>query len=90
MLGIYSREKVREHPATTLARRAARKEQAAAYRGAGIHRRFDEALVLVLYVVSAERVLDERCAHALYAARRDMFHLPTEQYWSANSFWCYC
>jgi hypothetical protein len=31
-------------------------------------------------VVSAEQALDERCAHALYAARRDMLHLPIDQY----------
>ena len=34
----------------------------------------------MLYVVAAERALDERCAHALYAARRDLLSLPINQY----------
>jgi len=31
-------------------------------------------------VVSAERALDERCAHALYAARRNLQQLSISQY----------
>jgi hypothetical protein len=81
MLGVNSGEKVREFPGTTPEKRAAEQAQAAAYAAKLRSGGFDEALArAVLYVVSAERALDERCAHALYAARRDLLSLPIDQY----------
>jgi hypothetical protein len=63
------------------AKRAAEKAQAAAYAAKLGTGGFDEALArAVLYVVAAERALDERCAHALYAARGDLRRLPLDQY----------
>ena len=42
---------------------------------------FDEALArAVLYIVSADRALDERCAFALGAAFRELTHLTVEQF----------
>jgi hypothetical protein len=81
MLGVNTGEKVRELPGTPPEKRAAEKAKAAAYAAKLRSGGFDEALVrAVLYVVSAERALDERCAHALYAARRDLLSLPIDQY----------
>ena len=81
MLGINSGEKVRELPGTTPEKRTTERAQAAAYAAKLGSGGFDEALVrAVLYVVAAERALDERCAHALYAARRDLLSLPIDQY----------
>jgi hypothetical protein len=81
MLGVNCGEKVRELPGTTPEKRAAEQAQAAAYAAKLPSGGFDEALVrAVLYVVAAERALDERCAHALYAARRDLLSLPIDQY----------
>src|SRR5260221_227322 len=81
MLGVNCGEKVRELPGTTPEKRAAEQAQAAAYAAKLPRGGFDEALVrAVLYVVAAERALDERCAHALYAARRDLLSLPIDQY----------
>jgi hypothetical protein len=81
MLGVNCGEKVRELPGTTPEKRAAEKARAAAYAAKLNTGAFDEALArAVLYVVSAERALDERCAHALYAARRDLEHLSIEDY----------
>ena len=34
----------------------------------------------VLYVGGAERAFDERCAYAVYAARKDLRQLPLDQY----------
>jgi len=81
MLGVNSGEKVRELPGTMPEKRAAEQAQAAAYAAKLRSGGFDEALArAVLYVVSAERALDERCAHALYAARRDLQQLSISQY----------
>jgi hypothetical protein len=81
MLGVNSDTKVRELPGTTPEKRAAEKALAVAYAAKVRAGGFDEALArAVLYVVAAERALDERCAHALYAARRDLLHLPIDQY----------
>jgi len=81
MLGLNSNEKIRELPGVSPEMRAAKKARAAAYvvkvRTGG----FVEALVrAVLFVTSADRALDERCASALYAARHDLSHLSLEQY----------
>ena len=81
MLGVNGGEKVRELPGTTPEKRAAEKALAVAYAAKVRAGGFDEALArAVLYVVAAERALDERCAHALYAARRDLLHLPIDHY----------
>jgi hypothetical protein len=81
LFGLNSGQKVRELPGTTPAKRAAEKAQAAAYAAKLGTGGFDEALArAVLYVVAAERALDERCAHALYAARGDLRRLPFDQF----------
>jgi len=81
MLGLNRDEKVRERPGTKPEKRAAETAQAAAYAAKVRAGGFDEALIrAVLYVISAERVLDERCAHALWAARRDMADQQLDQY----------
>jgi hypothetical protein len=81
MLGVNAGEKVRALPGTTPEKRAAEAARAAADAAKVNSGGFDEALVrAVLYVVAAERALDERCAHALYAARCDLRHLPIERY----------
>jgi hypothetical protein len=81
LFGLNTGQKVRELPGTTPAKRAAEKAQTTAYGAKLDTGGFDEALVrAVLYVVAAERALDERCAHALYAARKDLRQLPLDQY----------
>jgi hypothetical protein len=81
LFGLNIGQKVRELPGTTPAKRAAEKAQATAYRAKLDTGGFDEALVrAVLYVVAAERALDERCAHALYAARKGLRQLPLDRY----------
>ena len=84
MLGFNSGEKVRGLPGVSPEMRAAKKARAAAYVAKVRTGGFVEALVrAVLYVASADRALDERCASALYAARHDLSHLShlsLEQY----------
>ena len=81
LLGINTGEKVRDLPGTTPEMLAAQQAQMAAYAAPLARGGFDEALVrAVLYVLSAERALDERCAAALGVARRDLTHLSVEQF----------
>jgi hypothetical protein len=81
MLGFNSGEKVRELPGVSPEMRAAKKARAASYVAKVRTGGFVEALVrAVLYVISADRALDERCASALYAVRHDLSHLSLEQY----------
>jgi vacuolar-type H+-ATPase catalytic subunit A/Vma1 len=81
MLGFNSGEKVRGLPGVSPEMRAAKKARAAAYVAKVRTGGFVEALVrAVLYVISADRALDERCASALHAARHDLSHLSLEQY----------
>jgi hypothetical protein len=81
MLGINIGEKVRELPATTPEKLAAQKAQMEAYTAKLSSGGFDEALArAVLYVVAADRALDERCAFALGAAFRELTNLTVEQF----------
>jgi hypothetical protein len=81
MLGINIGEKVRRLPDTTPEKLAAQKAQMEAYAAKLSKGGFDEALArAVLYIVSADRALDERCAFALGAAFREMTELTLEQF----------
>jgi hypothetical protein len=81
MLGLNSSEKIRELPGTIPETRSANKTRAAADAAEVKTGGFVEALIRgVLYVFSAERALDERCANALSAVRHDIPHLSIEQY----------
>jgi hypothetical protein len=81
LLGINIGEKVRKLPGTTPERLAAHKEQMEAYAAKLLIGGFDEALArAVLYVVAADRALDERCAFALGAAYRELTQLTVEQF----------
>ena len=76
LLGLNTGEKVRELPGVTPEKLATRKQQMAAYAAKLASGGFNEALArAVLYVVSAERALDERCAAALGMAYRELIHL---------------
>jgi hypothetical protein len=81
LLGINTGEKVRKPPGTTPEKLAAQKERMAAYAAKLSKGGFDEALArAVLYVLSADRALDERCAFALGAAYRELTDLTIEQF----------
>ena len=81
LLGINTGEKVRELPGTTPEKLAAQKAQMEAYAAKLSSGGFDEALArAVLYVVAAERALDERCATALADAFKGLSHLTIEQF----------
>jgi hypothetical protein len=81
LLGINIGEKMRKLPGTTPEKLAAQRERMEAYAGKLSTGGFDEALArAVLYIVSADRALDERCAFALGAAFRELTHLTVEQF----------
>ncbi|WP_295444040.1 DUF3141 domain-containing protein [uncultured Thiodictyon sp.] len=81
LLGLNDGTKVRELPGVSPETLAARQAQAAAYAAKLNTGGFDEALTrAVLYVIAAERSLDERCAHALNAARQQFMHLSLEAF----------
>jgi Protein of unknown function (DUF3141) len=76
LLGINEDTVVRSAPETSPEKLAARKSQTAAYLAMLRSGGFDEALTrAVLYVLEADRVLDQRCALALNAARQQLMHL---------------
>jgi len=81
MLGVNTGEKVRKPPGTTPEERAdqkARLDACAAKLSSG---GFEEALArAVLYIVAAERALDERCATALGNAFRELTDLSVEAF----------
>ena len=81
LLGINTGDKVRDLPGATpqtLAAQQAELEASVARIASG---GFDEALArAVLYVLSAERAVDERCAAALSVACRELTHLSVEQF----------
>ena len=81
LLGINTGEKVRDLPGTTPETLAAQQAQMAAYAARIASGGFDEALArAVLYVLSAERAVDERCAAALSGAFQNLAHLSVEQF----------
>lgn len=81
LLGLNDGEKVRELPAVSpqaLEERRQKAERIASLVHAG---GFNEALIRsVLYVLSAERVLDERAAEALNIARKNLMDLSVEDF----------
>jgi hypothetical protein len=81
LLGINTGEKVRYLPGTKPETLAAQQAQMAAYAARISSGGFDEALArAVLYVLSAERAVDERCAAALSGACQNLTHLSVEQF----------
>lgn len=81
MLGLNDGTKVREPPGTSPEVQAARKAQAEAYAAKLTTGGFDEALIrAVLYVLTAEWALDERCALALGVARQQLMHLSLDAF----------
>jgi hypothetical protein len=81
LLGLNTATPVRQLPGTSPEVLAAREAQAAAYAAKLNSGGFDEALTrAVLYVIAAERSLDERCALALNAARQKFMHLSLDAF----------
>jgi hypothetical protein len=75
LLGVNDGGAVRPLPGTTPEKQAARQVQAEAYAAKRQTGGFDEALTrAVLYVIAAERGLDQRCALALNVARQKLMH----------------
>jgi hypothetical protein len=72
---------VRKLPGTTPEKLAENKARKEAYAAKLLKGGLDEALArAVLYVVAAERVLDERCARALGTAYRQQTQLSVDQF----------
>jgi Protein of unknown function (DUF3141) len=81
LLGINKDTVVRPAPETSPEKLAARKTQTAAYLAMLRIGGFDEALTrAVLYVLAADRVLDQRCALALNGARQQLMHLSLAKF----------
>ena len=81
LLGLSAGSEVRPFPSVSpekqTARRALAEAHAAKLRTGG----FDEALTrAVLYVVAADRMLDQRCAFALNVARQQLMHLSLAEF----------
>ena len=76
LLGLKVDEAVRLAPDISPEQLAARKTQTSAYEAMLGIGGFDEALTrAVLYVIAADRSLDQRCALALNVARQQLMHL---------------
>ena len=76
LLGLNKTSEVRPIPATSPETLAARQAQSDAYAAMLLTGGFDEALTrAVLYVTAADRMLDQRCALALNAARQHLMRL---------------
>ena len=76
MLGLNKTIEARPIPATSPETLAARQAQSDAYEAMLLTGGFDEALTrAVLYVIAADRMLDQRCALALNAARQHLMRL---------------
>jgi hypothetical protein len=76
LLGVSKDTVVRPVPDTSPEKLAARKAQTAAYVAKLETGGFDEALTrAVIYVLAANRTLDQRCALALNVARQQLMHL---------------
>ena len=72
---------VRPFPGTSPEKLAARQAQADAYAAKLPTGGFDEALTrAVLYVIAAERMIDQRCALALNVARQQLMHLSLAEF----------
>jgi hypothetical protein len=76
LLGLDDRSEVRPFPGTSPEKLAARQARANAYAAKLTTGGFDEALTrAVLYAISADRMLDQRCALALNVARQKLMRL---------------
>jgi hypothetical protein len=81
LLGINADSSVRPVPDMSPEKLAARQAQTNAYEAMLGTGGFDEALTrAVLYVVAADRVLDQRCALALNVARQQLMHLSLAEF----------
>jgi hypothetical protein len=80
-LGLSAGERGREPPPVGPQRRAERERRLAALRESMSRGGFDEALTrAVLFVISAERTLDDRCAEALNVARQRLLSLSIDDF----------
>jgi len=76
-LGISAVSVVRPLPENSPEKLAARQAQAKTYKAMLTTGGYDEALTrAVLYVLAAQRKLDQRCAFALNVARQQLMHMP--------------
>jgi hypothetical protein len=76
LLGFNKTSELRPIPATSPETRVARQVQSDAYAAMLLTGGFDEAVTrAVLYVTAADRMLDQRCALALNAARQHLMRL---------------
>ena len=81
LLGIGKDSVVRPVPTTSPETLAARRVQTAAYAAKLSTGGFDEALTrVVLYVLAADRALDQRCALALNVARQQFMRLSLAEF----------
>ena len=81
LLGINADSIVRPAPETSPETLAARQAQTDAYEAMLKTGGFDEALTrTVLYVLAANRMLDQRCALALNVARQSLMHLSLAEF----------
>ena len=81
LLGINEDSIVRPVPETSPEKLAARQAQTDAYEAMLETGGFDEALTrAVLYVIAADRTLDQRCALALNVARQQLMRLSLAEF----------
>ena len=81
LLGLNKESEVRPFPGTSPEKLAARQAQADAYAAKLRTGGFDEALTrAVLYVIAAERMIDQRSALALNVARQKLMHLSLAEF----------
>jgi hypothetical protein len=81
LLGLNDSSEVRTLPSIPVEEFAARQARADAYAATLHSGGFDEALSrAVLYVTAAERMIDQRCALALNAARKKLMHLSLAEF----------
>jgi len=81
LLGVNAGSEVRPFPGTSPEKLAARRAQADVYAAKLRTGGFDEALTrAVLYVIAAERMIDQRSALALNVARQQLMHLSLAEF----------
>ena len=81
LLGLNAASEVRPVPGTSPEKQAARQAQTDVYAAMLKTGGFDEALTrAVLYVIAADRALDQRCALALNVARQQLMHLSLPKF----------
>jgi hypothetical protein len=81
LLGLNKDSEVRPFPGTSPEKLAARQARADAYAAKLLTGGFDEALTrAVLYVIAAERMIDQRSALALNVARQKLMHLSLAEF----------